>query len=69
MSSVEEILNFAVDQEQQAADFYNELAGKMDRPWMKQVFEGFAKEELGHKAKLLVVQEGKALLDAVGVRR
>jgi len=31
---------------------------------MKQVFEGFAKEELGHKAKLLGVQEGKALLDS-----
>ena len=33
----------------------------MDKPAMKNVFLGFAKEEEGHKAKLVGVKEGKKL--------
>lgn len=62
--SVDEALDFAIVREEEAAQFYTDLAGKMDRPWMKQVFEGFAKEEQGHKQKLLSVQEGKMLISA-----
>jgi rubrerythrin len=62
--SVDEALDFAIAREEEAAQFYTELAGKMDRPWMKQVFEGFAKEEEGHKQKLLSVKEGKNLISA-----
>ncbi len=62
LTSVDEILDFAIDQEQKSHDFYMELASKMDKPAMKQVFEGFAKEELGHKAKVEAVKSGKKLL-------
>ena len=59
LSSIEEILDFAIEKEQDAHDFYMELSGKMDKPYMKKIFEGFAKEEMGHKGKLLGIKEGK----------
>lgn len=55
---VEKLLDFAISEEQGAADFYNGLAAKMANDAMKKVFEGFAKEELGHKAKLERVKSG-----------
>lgn len=54
-----EILDFAIGEEQAAADFYRLLAAKMERPEMRKVFEEFARDEEGHKAKLLQVKEGK----------
>jgi rubrerythrin len=62
--SIEEILDFAIEKEQDAADFYNDLASRMDREYMKQIFAQFAKEELGHKRKLLGVKEGKFMLSS-----
>jgi rubrerythrin len=60
--SVDEILDFAIGQEEQAAEFYTGLAGKMDRPWMSEIFKEFAKEEMWHKSKLLEVKAGKRLI-------
>lgn len=60
--SVDEILDFAIGQEEQAYQFYTEMAGKMQRAWMKDIFENFAKEELGHKKKLTEVKSGKSLM-------
>lgn len=57
--SVEDILDFAIERETEAHDFYTELAERMDRPEMREIFEGFAIEELGHKAKLEAVKEGE----------
>ena len=57
--SVEAVLDFAIKGEQDASDFYTELAAKMEKPYMKQAFEGFAAEERGHKAKLEAVKKGK----------
>jgi rubrerythrin len=42
--SVDEILDFAIGQEEQAAQFYTDLAGRMDRPWMSKIFSDFAKD-------------------------
>ena len=58
-SSVEEILNFAIAREEEANRFYTELAERMERPEMRMVFEDFAKEERGHKAKLEAVKKGE----------
>jgi len=63
-SSVEEILDFAIREEEQAAEFYSNLAGRIEKPGMRKVFEEFAQEELGHKAKLLGIKEGKLLAPA-----
>jgi rubrerythrin len=59
--TADEVLDFAIDKEQDAADLYNRLAADMKFSDMKAVFSGFAKEELGHKAKLEVVKAGKKL--------
>lgn len=51
-TSVEDILKFAIKKEQEAMDFYLNLAGKSRNAEIKGVFEEFAQEELRHKAKL-----------------
>jgi len=62
--SVDAILDFAIQEEQEAADFYMELAGKMDKPWMKEVFEDFSAAERGHMQKLISVKTGQRQLPA-----
>jgi len=60
--SIDEILDWAIAREQEAHDFYMDLAKKMDRPGMKEIFVQFAGEELGHRKKLAGVKAGKRLL-------
>ena len=60
-NSVDEILDFAIGKEEEAAEFYTDLAGRMDKPHIKEMFEQFAQDEKGHKAKLLAAKEGKTL--------
>ena len=57
--SAEEILNFAIAKEQEAHDFYVDLAKNMATPAMSKVFEEFAREEMGHKIKLEQIMAGK----------
>ena len=57
-SSVDDVLEFAIGEEQAAAEFYTRLAEQMTKPMMREVFETFAQEEVGHKKKLLAVKEG-----------
>ena len=61
-----DILEFAIDQEQQAHDFYMDLAAKMAGPSMKKVFEGFAIEEMGHKMKLQSIVAGELEMSSAG---
>ncbi|HDQ72882.1 MAG TPA: rubrerythrin [Chloroflexi bacterium] len=56
--SVDEILDFAIKREEEAAAFYTNLAARVDKPWMQRVFEEFADEEKQHKAKLVAVKSG-----------
>ncbi len=62
--SVDEILDFAIKNEEEAADFYTDLATKVDWAGMKDVFKGFAAEEKNHKAKLLDIKAGKRMANA-----
>lgn len=62
--SVDALLDFAIEKEQEAADFYSGLALKMDKPWMKEVFQDFAREEAKHRDKLKAVKEGQFLVPA-----
>lgn len=59
--SVDKILDFAIQKEQDAADFYTSLADKMKFKYMQEVFSGFAAEEMGHKAKLIAIKDGKQM--------
>ena len=60
--SLDEVLDFAIDREIEANQFYLALAKRTDNPAMCRVFEDFAKEELGHKAKLEAMKKGKNTL-------
>jgi rubrerythrin len=62
--SVDAVLDFAISKEEDASRFYKDLANKMSKPYMKEIFEQFALEEQSHKAKLQKVKEGKLLLSA-----
>ena len=57
--TMEEVLDSAIVREEQAHDYYTELAGQMEDPAMKQAFLEFAAEELQHKAKLEAVKRGE----------
>lgn len=59
INSVEDLLDFAIDREQEAHDFYVDLAERSQTSSMKQTFIQFAKEELGHKKKLEGIKSGK----------
>ncbi len=54
---INDILNFAIDAEQSAVDFYTNLAAKATTDDMREVFEEFAKEEVSHKARLAKIKE------------
>ena len=60
--SVDDILDFAMDREQEAYDFYMDLSKKVKVPGMDQLFADFAKEEEGHKKKIQGIKDGKVLL-------
>ena len=62
--SVDGVLDFAIEREQEASDFYTDLAAKAKRSDMKTLFKQFAGEEQGHKAKLQGVKQGRKLLPA-----
>lgn len=55
--SINDVLDFAINSEQEAVDFYKVLANKATTDDMKQVFEEFAQEEIKHKARLVDVKE------------
>ena len=56
-----EMIEFAIQQEQEAVDFYTGLASKVAEPHVKETLLDFANQERGHKAKLQAVLSGKKL--------
>jgi rubrerythrin len=64
-NSDQEILEFAISREVEAYYFFLALAGRVEDPDMRQVFEDLAAEELEHKARLELemIKTGKTLPD------
>lgn len=62
--SADEILDFAIKNEQDAVDLYTDLAARTTSAAMKKELEHIAGEERGHKLKLEKVKSGKKLLSA-----
>lgn len=60
--SVDAVLDYAIQEEENAVKLYSELAAKMDNPEVKQALETFAEEERQHKAKLEAVKRGEEKL-------
>lgn len=59
--SIDDVLNYAIKQEEISANFYLELARKASTPIVAKTFEGFAREELNHKTKLEGFQKGEQI--------
>ena len=57
--NADEVLNFAIEREEEAARFYQEQAEKMNRPETRKIFLDFAQEEMVHKSKLLAIKNGE----------
>lgn len=60
--TLDEILDFAIENEQAAVDMYESLAEESKRPAMREVLIDFANEERKHKGLLLSVKEGRRQL-------
>jgi len=56
-ASINDILDFAIIQEQEAVEFYTNLASRMKIEAMRIVFNEFAQEEMKHKAKIIDIKE------------
>ena len=54
--SIEDVLDFAINAEQEAVDFYNQLAGNSKTEDMRNVFASFAQEEMEHKTRLTKIK-------------
>ena len=59
LTTIEQILDYAISNEEKAAALYYDLAEKVERPGMREAFLHFAKEEEGHKARLLKIKQGE----------
>ncbi len=58
-NSIEDILDFAVEKEYEARDFYNEWAEKVKNETLKEVLKSFAAEEQKHANLINEVKAGK----------
>lgn len=56
-TSINDILEFAMNEEQQAVEFYSKLALQAKTDDMRKIFEEFANEEIAHKARLTKIRE------------
>jgi rubrerythrin len=61
VTTVDGILDFAITGEEESYQFYTDLARRVERPGMRDIFSSFAKEEMSHKQKLLGVKAGHRL--------
>jgi rubrerythrin len=59
MNTVDEILEYAISQEQQAADFYKSVAQRAETAGMKKLLLDFSAEEMRHKKLLQDVKAGE----------
>ena len=59
--SVDDILDFAIEKEAEAAQFYSEWSAKVKNSSISNVLKDFAEEERKHKASLIEVKEGKKI--------
>jgi rubrerythrin len=66
-ANIDEILDYAISKEEEAALLYTDLAERMERPGMREAFLEFADEEEGHKRHLESIKVGD--LPALTIRQ
>ena len=57
--STDDVLDFAIKREEEAFTFYTELAQRVEGADIREILNEFAREELGHKEKLLQIKKGE----------
>jgi rubrerythrin len=62
--SIDEILAFAIDKENEAVDFYQSQAAKATKGSLRGIFESFAKEEQKHAALLSDIAGNKEKIES-----
>jgi rubrerythrin len=62
--SIDEILKFAIDKENEAVEFYQSQAAKATKASLREIFESFAKEEKKHAALLSDIAGNKKKIDS-----
>jgi rubrerythrin len=62
--SIDEILTFAIDKENEAVAFYRSQAEKATKASLKEVFQSFAKEEEKHAALLSDISGNKEKIES-----
>jgi rubrerythrin len=62
--SIDEILAFAIDKENEAVAFYQSQAEKATKASLREIFESFAKEEQKHAALLSDIAGNKEKIDS-----
>ena len=62
MNTMEEILDYAIGQEEEADAFYADLAQRAEKAGMKEILMDFSAEEIRHKERLLRVRQGESRL-------
>ncbi len=55
--NINDILDFAINEEQAAVNLYTQLAKNSSSEEIKKIFLEFAKEEINHKARLTTIKE------------
>lgn len=55
--SINDVLDFAISSEQEAVDFYTDLAENASSKEMENIFKQFAKEEMGHKSRIMNIKD------------
>jgi rubrerythrin len=58
-NNLDEILDYAIVNEEKAENLYLQLANRVSRPGMRETFLHFADEERGHKARLVKIKAGE----------
>ncbi len=61
-ATIDEILDFAIEKEEEARDFYLDMAKKAASGRMAGLFKDFAAQEAGHRERLLKVKRGEQKL-------
>ena len=62
LSTVDDVLDFAIGGESKASELYTEMAAMAENPWISKTLEGMAQEELQHEKKLKAVRARKLTL-------
>jgi rubrerythrin len=62
LSSMSDVLDFAISGESMAAELYTKMAATAENPWMRKTLEDFAQQELRHYEKLKAVRAGRNAL-------